>query len=322
MVIDAVRDCGAIVSLGDVGTKKLLNGKIWPDEQWICDLAKSSEVRLVSFSKTGAQLVRGNLYFPREYLITRAVLEADAVVNCANFQSHGVLGFSGAVKNMFNAVVGKCQGHFFEIFPYPEDLARVIVDVCVVVKPTISFLDLTTVRDPINNGIFQPVGLLLAGYDPVALDAVAVHAVGHDKAIMLTNNLGEKYGLGCADLKQIKLSGLDWTELPTMRLTQVMIADARRENFYDKTTRLINKTVLRPKPIIDPASCTGCGDCQRICPVKAIYLAPGKTFKVDMLVCANCHCCIVACEHDAISLQHVGIAKFVRRLMNRPLAAQ
>ena len=224
---------------------------IGPDEQWMCDLAKSSGVRLVSFTKAGAQLVRGNLHFPREYLISRAVLEVDAVVNCANFQSHGVIGFSGAVKNMLNAVVGECQGHLFEIFPYPEDLARVIVDVCKVVKPTISFLDLTTVRDPINNGIFQPVGLLLAGYDPVALDAVAVHAVGHDKAIMSTNNLGEKHGLGCADLKRIKLSGLDLgLSYRQCVLTQVMIAEMRGVRIsMIRPTRLINKTVLAsPKP--------------------------------------------------------------------------
>lgn len=320
-VIEAVMDCGAVVTLGDEGSKKLREVHIQPDKQSIHDLAESSGASLVSFTKTGAKLVRGNLHFPRKYLISRAVLEVDAVVNCANFQPHGILGFSGAVKNMFNAVVGNCQGHLHELFPYPEDLAQVIVDVCGIVKPIISFLDLTTIQDPINRGILHPVGLLLAGYDPVALDYVGVRAVGLDKAVMPTIKHGGNQGLGCADLSRIKLSGLDWPELSTVRFTQVMTDHARTENLYDKTTRRINKTILRPRPMIVPLSCTGCGDCKWICPVEAIVPISGEIFKINNLACVDCHCCIAACEHDAINLQYIGIAKVVRRIMNQPLVA-
>ncbi len=245
MVIEAVVDCGAVVMLGDEGSKKLREENVRPDEQWIHDLAASSRASLVSFSKEGAKLVRGNLHFPRKYLISRAVLEADAVVSCANFQPHYILGFSGAVKNMFNSVVGNCQGHLHELFPYPEKLAKVIVDVCAIVKPTITFLDLTTMRD--HNGILQPIGLLLAGRDPVALDTLAVHTIGHEKAVMPTINQGEKLGLGNADLQRINLTGLSWDKLPTVHVSQVITADARPEKLYNKSTRLINKTVLETK---------------------------------------------------------------------------
>jgi uncharacterized Fe-S center protein len=249
-------------------------------------------------------------------------MEADAVVNCANFQPHGVLGFSGAVKNMFNAVVGKCQGHLHELFPTPEDLARVIVDVCAIVKPTISFLDLTTVRDPLSDGPLHPVGVLLSSYDPVALDAVAVHAIGHDKSVMPTINAGEKHGLGIADLKRIYLSGLNWSDLISVFPHQEITGDSRPENLYDKTTRLINKTVLRPRPKIVSDKCNSCGECQRICPVDAIFSASGKIFGIKMLACADCHYCITACEQEAISLQHVGIGKLVRKLINRPITIE
>ena len=58
-------------------------------------------------------------------------------------------------------------------------------------------------------------------------------------------------------------------------------------------------------------------------PGRSHLFGTGRNFQgLTCSLCANCHCCIVACEHDAISLQHVGIAKFVRRLMNRPLAAE
>lgn len=319
-VIEALKDCGALVLLGDEGSKKLRNESVPLEKQWIHDLAKTSGATLVSFAKTGARHIRSGQHFPRHYLITRAVLDVDHVVSCANFQPHYILGMSGAVKNMFNAVVGTRQAHLHELFPNPKDLARIIVDVCAVTRPSISFLDLTSVRDPISKGSLQPVGLLLAGVDPVALDAVAVRAVGWEGNTIPTITLGEKHGLGCADLKRIKLSGLDWTELQTIRLAYVPTLVAQPDGLYDRITRIVNKTVMRPRPMITKESCTRCSDCQQICPVQAIYQTLDGAFSIKKLDCADCHVCINACEHDAIELQHVGIGKVVRRLMNRPKA--
>jgi hypothetical protein len=64
---------------------------------------------------------------------------------------------------------------------------------------------------------------------------VAVHAVGHEKAVMPTIKHGENQRLGCADYKRIKLSGLNWDELVTVPLNQVITADTRPDNLYDKT---------------------------------------------------------------------------------------
>ncbi len=321
-LIEALKDCGALVMLGDEGSKKLRNESVPLEKQWIHDLAKTSGATLVSFAKTGARHIRSSQHFPRHYLITSAVLDVDHVVSCANFQPHYVLGMSGAVKNMFNSVVGNRQNHLHELFPNPEDLARIIVDVCAVTKPSISFLDLTSVQDPISKGSLQSVGLILAGLDPVALDAVAVHAVGWEGSIIPTITLGEKYGLGCANLKRIKLSGLDWTELQTIRLDPVPTLVHQADSLYDRITRIINKTVMRPRPIITRGSCTGCGDCQQICPVQAIHQTLDGAFMINKLDCADCHICINCCEHDAIELQHLGIRKVVRRLVKRPKASR
>ncbi len=323
MIVKALKDCGAVVAIGDEGSKKIRNCRVPQDKQWIHDLAKETGADLVSFAKTGARHVRGGLRFPfpRHYLIANAVLEADAVVNCANFQPHRILGMVGAVKNMFNSVAGMRQQHLHELFPNPQDLARVIVDVCAVVKPTVSFLDLTTVRDPEKNGI-HPIGLLLAGCDPVALDAVAAHAVGWDGGAIPTLSWGEKHGLGCMDPRRITLSGLDWAEIKTISLPKATVAVAEPETIYDKVTRHINKTILRPRPTIEPALCAGCGDCRRICPVQAIHISPSKGLAIDPRTCVDCHFCMATCEHGAIQLRHRGAGKAIRQLMQKPLTVQ
>lgn len=319
-VVEALRDCGAVITIGDEGSKKLRNESAAPDTQWLHDLAGRYGASLVSFARTGARQVRGRLLFPRKYLIARAIIEADAIVSCANFQPHHTLGISGAVKNMFNAVVGKRQEHLQAMFPHPTDIARVIVDVCAIAKPTISFLDLTTVKDLGAGGINQPIGLLLAGRDPVALDAVASHAVGWDETAMPTISLGERHGLGCMDLKRIKLLGLDWPELNKVTLSKLPTAPPEGESLYSKITRFINRTVLCPKPTITK-SCTNCGDCQAICPVQAIRRTPSNDLKINQAKCVRCDLCISACDHEAIEIQHVGARRVARRLTGRSVMA-
>jgi uncharacterized protein (DUF362 family)/NAD-dependent dihydropyrimidine dehydrogenase PreA subunit len=322
LVVEAVKDCGGVVTLGDEGLKKLHGEIIRRDKQWIYDLAEMLDVELVSFAKTGARNMRSNFFFPRTYLMARAMLEADAVVNCANFQPHRILGMSGAIKNMFNAVVGRRQQHLHELFPAASDLARIIVDVCAIVKPKVSFLDMTTVRDFGADSQIQPVGLLLASCDPLAVDTLAARAVDWDVASIPTLFWGRKRRLGCGEVKKIKLRGMSWGELEKTKLVKLPVIEVKREPIYEKVTRRINKTILAPKPTIDPTLCTGCGDCLNICPVQAIQSDARRVFAITPQKCADCQLCITVCEPEAIDLQYAGIGKFFRQLVNKSLVVK
>jgi uncharacterized protein (DUF362 family)/NAD-dependent dihydropyrimidine dehydrogenase PreA subunit len=322
LVVEAVKDCGGIVTVGDEGSKKL-HGDVTPrDKQWIYDLAEMLDVDLVSFAKSGARNVRSNLFFPRTYLLARAMVETDAVVNCANFQPHHILRMSGAIKNMFNAVIGQRQQHLHELFPMARDLARIVVDVCAIVKPTVSFLDMTTVKDLSPGGKIQPVGLLLASCDPVAVDTVAARAIGWDVTDIPTLFWGRERGLGCGETKKIKLTGMSWGELEKTPPVKLLAVDVKPETAYEKVTRRINKTILAPKPTIEPKLCTGCGDCLNICPVHAIQRDAKGLFAIAPHKCANCQLCVPVCEPNAVVLQYKGIGKIFRQIVNKPLAVR
>lgn len=319
MVIGAVRDCGAVVTLGDEASTRIRSENHWSDEQWINGIAKSSGANLVSFAKAGARRVRSGMVYPRTYLISRAVLDVDKVVSCANFQPHGRLVLSGAVKNMFSCIVGNCQQHMHNLFPHPSDIARVIVDVCTTVKPTVSFLDLTTVRDPADTTRHHAVSLLLAGTDPVALDAVAARAAGFEGADAPTILLGQKMGLGCADTSHITVAGMDWQTMQAVQVHATPSVSIATERFYGRTTRFINNVVLRPRPEINQEACSGCGDCRKICPVQAIHQGPDGMLRINPWKCAHCHLCIRVCESNAVAQRFGGVTKAIRRLMNKPL---
>lgn len=52
---------------------------------------------------------------------------------------------------------------------------------------------------------------------------------------------------------------------------------------------------------VDPARCTGCGDCVEACPIEAIELLNGLAH-IDAGACVECGACADACRRRAISL--------------------
>ncbi len=50
---------------------------------------------------------------------------------------------------------------------------------------------------------------------------------------------------------------------------------------------------------VDRARCTGCGDCELVCPVDAIEIIDGKSH-IDPQTCIGCGFCQGVCSYDAI----------------------
>jgi NAD-dependent dihydropyrimidine dehydrogenase PreA subunit len=88
---------------------------------------------------------------------------------------------------------------------------------------------------------------------------------------------------------------------------------------YHRITARLNHTALRPRPVVDPAGCTGCGDCARGCPVGCISAGAGRAFRINLSQCVDCGCCIKTCDMGAVQLQFVGFSRLLRLAMNRPI---
>ena len=321
-ILECLADCGAHVTLGDDVARTAKYERIW-ELTGIRDAAKRTGARLVDFVQAGGREVRGFLRFPKTYLVANLVLDADVIVNAANCRSLPQVVLSGAIKNMFGAVLGIRKAKIHSLFPAPNDFARVIVDIHRVVKPTVSFLDATTVRE--GQGVadvIRPVGLILGSTDAVALDTLAAHAIGYDRLTVWTTIHANAVGLGSNQMDRIAVRGLAWDSFERQQLVYPQLEEAHHESLTDRVTRRLNNTVLRPRPVIVTPQCTGCGACANRCPVNAIQRDTPETFSIDLKRCADCGCCLKVCDVGAVRSEFVGIAHALRRLSGRLHATQ
>jgi len=135
----------------------------------------------------------------KEYAIpTMLVEEVDVVISVPAMKMHCLAGYTGALKNVGIGIpTGQVYGSIRYGLPH-DKLARVIVDVCSIVKIDYTVVDGIWAQD--GNGPLAgfPVSMdmVIAGADPVAVDAVMVDCMGKKPHIYGQIRLAEEYGLG------------------------------------------------------------------------------------------------------------------------------
>lgn len=85
-------------------------------------------------------------------------------------------------------------------------------------------------------------------------------------------------------------------------LFQAYLTSARAFRFLNQETIRVES----PIATIDPALCTGCGNCSQVCPANAVHLERRDGIlslsTIDELLCIGCGNCVVVCPVKAISL--------------------
>lgn len=319
-VVEALIDCGAIVTMGDDVSRARVYESIWI-KTCMRDVAARTGARLVDFLQAGGREVRGHLLYPRTHFITNLVFEADVIVNAASCRSHVTVTMSGAIKNMFGVLLGKRKERLHAIFQDVRDFSRAVVDVHSLARPTVSFLDLTTVLegDGVVNAV-QCVGLILAGTDVVSLDTVAAHAIGYEKLTIWPTIYAAMAGFGCPNMENITIRGIDWAAFEKKSLVYPKPPRLLNESIWDRATRFASHTFLRPRPIVESALCSACGECTQRCPADAISLNAPTPARIDLDRCADCGCCIKTCPEGAVALGFSGFPGLVRKI-KPPFAA-
>lgn len=144
------------------------------------------------------------------FKVDRAVHEADVVINLPKLKAHRQLGFTGAVKNLYGCMPGKRKAWYhFSRGVRDAHFARLVAAFGYTVAPELNIADAVVAmeRDGPQNGDPRPLGALVVGADPAAVDTVLSGLIRPPDADNLILNACRELGLGATDGSKIELRG-------------------------------------------------------------------------------------------------------------------
>ena len=234
----------------------------------------------------------------KQVVISKAVLDADFVINLPKFKTHVQTKITGAIKNMFGLVVGGEKARVHLSAPRPQNFAEALVDIYQLRIPDLTIMDAVVGME--GNGPsgrdLRPIGKILASTDGLAVDGLMTAMMGQDpKNVALLAIAGER-GLGEVDPRKMEVQGT-WAPLKNYKMP---FPFASRGLLGTAVNKIIYRSWVKPHFTVRPELCTRCGVCVEHCPARALTQKEIPLLNPEK--CFACYCCLELCPNQAIEL--------------------
>jgi uncharacterized protein (DUF362 family) len=147
-------------------------------------LAKKHGIRLIDFNEEPAvTLSRPDALQLKEFHLPKVAQDA-FIISLPVLKDHSFTKTTIAMKNMFGlAPAPYYQGSWNKSKLHSPSTHRSVVDVCLYKRPDLCVVDASVALTGMHlSGTPKKLGLILASFDPVAVDAAGSRLLGHDPA--------------------------------------------------------------------------------------------------------------------------------------------
>lgn len=250
-----------------------------------------------------------NLYL-KSIVMTDMLNDVTKVISVSKLKTHGMMTFTGGVKNMFGTVPGVKKAEYHFNMKTHDDFADCLIDICNCANPVLSFMDgiVGMEGEGPSGGTPREIGVSLLSTSPYHLDKVACSIINLDFDKVPTIRRSVARNIVTNDLSDLELIGegfksfyIDNYEIPE---TQLLGYSGRVPKFLES---FLNKHI-QPKPVFNYSTCVGCRVCEQSCPAKVITMVDNKPV-VDLDGCIRCFCCQELCPKVAVTVKRPMLLK-------------
>ncbi len=281
----------------------------------ILQICEETGADFAPFTESVKVRPRGSTF--QELEVARDIIEAEVILNLPKLKTHQMMGLTCAVKNLFGAVVGMRKPRLhLQAGTNKAFFALMLLELAEHIAPALNIVDAVVGMEGNGPGSGDPVqiGALLAGADPLAVDAVALALLGLPTEACWTQQVARQSGRPGSLLHEVEVCG---PEPAALRPARFRPAQATDVNFgLPPFLKHSLKRSLTALPAVDSQRCVACGLCVKHCPPAAMGIT-AKQLQIDLNACIGCFCCQELCPHGAI-LTRQGLLLRLSRFLNSP----
>ena len=297
-VLELLKEVCADITVGDDIDSEATDGF---QVSGIRQMCREAGVRLINLREAGFVETKCNGIILGRVYLSKIVLDADVIINLPKLKTHSLTILTGGIKNMYGAIPHGHRTRFHYDYTRSEDFGQMLTDVFSAIPPQLTIMDgvMAMEGEGPSSGNPRRLGVIIASRDTVALDAVATKIIGLDPASIGTTRYSHDRGLGIGNLQDIEVAGekIEDVAAPDFKLpasySRLIVS-----NLPSFLSRFL-MSQMSVKTMVVEKLCTGCFECEEICPAAAISKV-GEKVRINQDICIQCMCCHEVCRFNAI----------------------
>jgi len=146
------------------------------------DMAEKYGLRLIDFNEAETTILQNNNALQLKHFHLPCIAQNAFIISLPVLKDHSFTKTTIAMKNMFGLAPGKFYaGSWNKAKLHSPSTDKSVVDICLYKKPDLSVVDASVALKGMHlSGKSKKIGLILAGFDPVAVDTVGSKLLGHN----------------------------------------------------------------------------------------------------------------------------------------------
>jgi len=300
---------GYDICIGDgSGPRFVRMEKVWEKTE-MAEAASFLDAEMVNFSRSGAERINDKkLKHFSEIPIYTCYRNSGKIINLPKIKTHNLMGFTGAVKNLFGFVAGHAKVNCHRIAPNASDFAEILVYLYREIRPLVNIVDGIVAMEGNGPGGGDPkkLGVIIIGEDALSVDVVMAWLMGINIKKNPMFSAFRREGIRIPFLDEIDITGEDIERLRPDKFSLSRITAIY--NLIPSWLVKIAGNFFKVFPYPEKEKCTSCGLCKKACPADAIEITPEVAI-VDRKKCVNCFCCTEICPVNAIEFKYSRLAR-------------